>query len=84
LTVPFKLYNIGTEPLVIYEAQTSCGCAEASYPKRLLQPKREGVITIDYDSHKNTGYSEIYVTVVANTDSVMFHTLKFDVNVGIL
>ncbi len=80
-TAAFRFFNIGTNPLSILEVQTSCGCAKAEFPSRLIEPDGEGVITIKFDSHKNLGYSQIYVTVRANTEPIAFHTLIFDLNV---
>ncbi len=80
-TAAFRFFNIGANPLSILEVQTSCGCAKAEFPSRLIEPEGEGVITIKFDSHKNLGYSQIFVTVRANTEPVAFHTLIFDLNV---
>lgn len=80
-TAAFKFFNVGENPLSILEVQTSCGCAKADYPTRLIEPGGEGVIVIKFDSHKYLGYSEVFITVRANTDPVSFHTLIFDLNV---
>ena len=80
-TAAFRFFNIGANPLSILEVQTSCGCAKAEFPSRLIEPEGEGVITIKFDSHKNLGYSQIFVTVRANTEPIAFHTLIFDLNV---
>ena len=76
----FKFFNTGKNPLAILEVQTSCGCAVPEFPDRVIEPDGEGVISIQFDSHKYLGYSKIYVTVRANTEPA-FHTLIFDINV---
>ena len=76
----FKFFNTGKNPLAILEVQTSCGCAVPEFPDRLIEPDGEGVINIQFDSHKYLGYSKVYVTVRANTEPA-FHTLIFDLNV---
>ena len=36
---------------------------------------------MDYDSSKNIGYVEFYITIVANTEKDIFSSVKFDVSV---
>jgi hypothetical protein len=60
--------------------QTSCGCAKAEYTERVIEADGEGTIVIKFDSYKSLGYSQVYVTVRANTEPA-FHTLIFDLNV---
>ncbi len=80
-TASFKFFNTGDNPLSILEVQTSCGCAIADFPSRLIEPGGEGAIVIKFNSEKNIGYSQIFVTVRANTEPMVFHTLVFDLNV---
>jgi len=81
LSVEYKLYNRGTEPLIIYEVQASCGCIEVDYPKGSIGQDDFGFITLDYDSAKNIGFVEFFITIVANTEKDVFTTVKFDLNV---
>lgn len=64
--VIFKYYNTGENPLAVIEVQSSCGCAKVKYPDRLIEPEGEGAIEIAYDSYKNIGYSQVFITVVMN------------------
>ncbi|MBL7753795.1 MAG: DUF1573 domain-containing protein [Chitinophagaceae bacterium] len=80
LTATYRFFNTGQKPLAIIDVQTSCGCALAEYSDRLIQPEGEGTIVIEYNSDKNLGFTEIFTTVIANTEPSM-HTLHFDVNV---
>lgn len=81
LVVPFRYFNIGENPLAILEVQSSCGCAKVEYPDRLIEPEGEGVITVTYDSYKNIGYSQVFITVIMNTEPRTMHTLIFDLNI---
>lgn len=81
LTAQYKFYNRGNEPLIIYDVQASCGCIELDYPSTSIGKDDFGFIVLDYDSAKNIGYVEFYVTIVANTEKDIFTTLKFDLNV---
>ncbi|MBU3009987.1 DUF1573 domain-containing protein [Polaribacter vadi] len=81
LSAEYKFYNRGNEPLIIYDVQASCGCIEIDFPSTSIGKDDFGYITLDYDSAKNIGYVEFYVTIVANTEKDVFTTIKFDLNV---
>ncbi|MDD7913020.1 DUF1573 domain-containing protein [Polaribacter ponticola] len=81
LTASYKFYNRGNEPLIIYDVQASCGCIEVEFPSSSIGKDDFGFINIDYDSAKNIGYVEFYITIVANTEKDVFSTIKFDLTV---
>lgn len=81
LTAAFKIYNRGNEPLIVYDVQASCGCIEVDFPTGSIGKDDFGFIILDYDSAKNIGFVEFYVTIVANTEKDVFTTIKFDLNV---
>lgn len=81
LNVTYFYTNTGENPLVISEVQSSCGCAKVKFTDRPLEPGGEGNIEIAYDSYKNIGYSQVFITVIMNTTPVKMHTLVFDVNI---
>ncbi|MFC4269008.1 DUF1573 domain-containing protein [Polaribacter marinivivus] len=81
LTAAFQLYNRGNEPLIIYDVQASCGCIEIDFPETSIGKDDFGYIILDYDSAKNIGYVEFFVTILANTEGDVFTTIKFDLNV---
>lgn len=81
LNIAYKFYNRGAEPLIIYEVQASCGCIKIDYPKGSIGQDDFGFITLSYDSAKNIGYVEFFITIVANTEKDVFTTVKFDLNV---
>lgn len=81
LTAAYKIFNRGNQPLIIYDVQASCGCIEIDFPKNSIGKDDFGFIVLDYDSAKNIGYVEFYVTILANTEQDVFTTIKFDLNV---
>ena len=81
LTSVYQIYNRGNEPLIIYDVQASCGCIELDFPTGSIGKDDFGYIILDYDSAKNIGYVEFYVTILANTEKDVFTTVKFDLNV---
>lgn len=51
----FEFTNTGDEPLVILRMDTSCGCVDATYPRRPVAPGDKGEITITYDPKGQKG-----------------------------
>ena len=81
ITAAYKFYNRGNAPLIIYDVQASCGCITIDFPSNSIGKDDFGFITLDYDSAKNIGYVEFYITILANTENDVFNTIKFDLNV---
>lgn len=61
----FKFKNTGKEPLVISNAQPSCGCTVPQWPKDPVKPGETGVIKVKYDSNR-VGPFEKTITVTSN------------------
>jgi hypothetical protein len=81
LTATYKLYNRGNEPLILYDVQASCGCIDIDFPTSSIGKDGFGFIIVDYDSAKNIGFVEFFITILANTEKDVFTTVKFDLNV---
>ncbi len=81
LTAAYKIYNRGDEPLIIYDVQASCGCIDIHFPPSSIGKDDFAFIVVDYDSSKNIGYVEFFITVVSNTEKNIFTTIKFDTTV---
>ena len=62
----FKFTNTGKEPLLISNAQASCGCTIPSYPKEPIMPGKSGAIKVHYDSNRVGSFSK-EVTVTSNS-----------------
>lgn len=61
----FRFKNEGKEPLIITNAQGSCGCTVPDWPKEPIMPGQEGQIKIKYDT-KRAGAINKQVTITTN------------------
>lgn len=62
----FRFKNVGNEPLIISNAQSSCGCLSVKWPKEPIMPGKTGVITAHYDTQR-LGKFEKTFTVTSNS-----------------
>ncbi len=67
-TYVFKFTNAGKEPLVISNAQGSCGCTVPEYPKEPIAPGASSQIKVVYKPGMQQGNQAKTVTVTANTE----------------
>jgi hypothetical protein len=60
----FIFENTGDVPLVIINAQASCGCTSPSFPKEPILPGKKGVISVTYTTQGHLGNfrKSIYIT----------------------
>jgi hypothetical protein len=74
-TYSFK--NTGKEPLVISNAQGSCGCTVPKWPRDPIAPGKSGEIVVEFDTKGKAGDRNQKVTLTANTNPPQtFLTLK--------
>lgn len=64
----FKFTNNGEAPLIISDAQGSCGCTVPQYSSEPIPVGGEGEITVKFNSQGRTGNQVKYVTLTANTN----------------
>lgn len=62
----FKFKNIGNAPLVIKSVDVSCGCTFPSYPFLPIEPGKDGMIDVTFDSEHKVGRQKPTITVVTN------------------
>lgn len=67
VTHSYKFTNTGKEPLVISNAQGSCGCTVPEWPKEPIAPGKSGEIKVTFDSTGKNGPQSKRVTLTANT-----------------
>lgn len=48
----FRFTNVGTEPLIISNSQTSCGCTVTTWPKEPIMPGQSNEVRYTYDSNR--------------------------------
>jgi hypothetical protein len=66
-TYVFKFKNTGDKPLIISNAQGSCGCTVPTFPKEPIAPGKTGEINVVFDSKGKPGPQTKKVTITANT-----------------
>ena len=64
----FKFTNVGKEPLIISNAQGSCGCTTPVWPKEPIMPGASAVIKVHYATDR-IGAFEKTVTLTSNAET---------------
>jgi hypothetical protein len=64
----FTFKNTGEEPLLIENAQGSCGCTVPDFPKEPIMPGEEGVIKVKYSPGTQIGSQTKTVAITSNTE----------------
>lgn len=82
LELVFPIRNVGANPLVVNEIQTSCGCIIVDRKSRIIvPPEREHFLRLTYNSTKNVGLVEHTVWIYGNIAPAGVLKLRFDINV---
>lgn len=63
----FTFTNSGNKPLIISNANASCGCTVPNYPNDPVKPGDKGRIDVVFDSKGKSGQFNKSVTLMANT-----------------
>lgn len=75
----FTVTNIGKEPLIIEQANPTCGCTISDYTKEPIAPGKSGVINATYNAAA-MGHFEKHLTVkFAGIDEIKSITFTGDV-----
>ena len=75
----FEVTNISKEPLLIEQANPTCGCTISDYTKEPIAPGKTGTIKATYNA-KNVGMFEKHLTVkFAGIDELKSITIKGEV-----
>lgn len=69
VTYDFSFLNSGKEPLIITNAQGSCGCTVPSYPKEPIAKGAKAVIHVEFNSTGKMGMQDKTVTLTSNAKS---------------
>ena len=62
----FKFKNTGTEPLILSNVITSCGCTATEWPREPIAPGGTGEINATFNSKGKMGKQNKVITVVSN------------------
>ncbi|MEN8248389.1 MAG: DUF1573 domain-containing protein [Bacteroidota bacterium] len=76
----FKFENTGTNPLVITNVQSTCGCTATEWPREPILPGETGSIKVNYDSTGRYGRQNKVISVVSNAVSPL-NQVKITTNV---
>jgi hypothetical protein len=77
--VKFVLKNISNEPIIIEQANPTCGCTMGDYTKEPIAPGKEGFITATYNA-AGVGHFDKHLTVkLAGIDELKTITITGDV-----
>ena len=78
-TATITVTNIGTDPLLIDQAQPSCGCTVSDYTKSPIAPGKTGTITATYNAAALGPINKTLTVKFAGADDVKFVKLTGDV-----
>jgi archaellum component FlaG (FlaF/FlaG flagellin family) len=80
-TCTFEFKNTGNAPLIISNAQGSCGCTVPEWPKDPINPGKTAVIAVKYDT-KRPGAFNKNVTITSNAVNEPVKVIYIKGNVG--
>jgi Protein of unknown function (DUF1573) len=79
VTAKFLVTNVGTEPLIIEQANPTCGCTISDYTKAPIAPGKSGYINATYNA-AGVGHFDKHLTVkFAGVDELKSITISGDV-----
>ncbi|MGA0556408.1 DUF1573 domain-containing protein [Larkinella sp. VNQ87] len=67
VTYTFEFTNVGTDPVVISNAQPSCGCTTPDWTKSAVLPGQKGFVKATYNAAAMGAFNK-NVTVVSNAE----------------
>lgn len=62
----FEFENSGTEPLILSDVRTTCGCTAPQWPKEPLAPGAKASIKVVFNSTGKMGMQNKVITVMSN------------------
>ena len=65
----FEFANTGTAPVVISNAQASCGCTTPDWSKEPIMPGKSGFVKASFSSQGRPGNFSKTVTVISNSET---------------
>ncbi len=66
ISYSFKFKNTGEANLIISDARGSCGCTVPTYPKEPVEPGKDGLIEVTFNSEGKSGKQNKTVTLITN------------------
>ncbi len=62
----FEFENKGTEPLILSDIRTTCGCTVSEWPREPIAPGKKSNIKVRFNSTGKKGLQNKIVTVMSN------------------
>ena len=78
-TATFVVKNVGTEPLIIEQANPTCGCTMGDYTKAPIAPGKTGTITATYNAAAANHFDKHMTVKFAGVDELKSITITGDV-----
>ncbi|MBK8611814.1 MAG: DUF1573 domain-containing protein [Chitinophagaceae bacterium] len=78
-TATFVVTNIGKEPLLIEQANPTCGCTMGDYTKSPIAPGKTGTITATYNAAAMNHFDKHLTVKFAGVDEMKSITITGDV-----
>ncbi len=78
-TATFVVTNIGSEPLIIEQANPTCGCTMGDYTKSPIAPGKTGTITATYNAAAANHFDKHLSVKFAGVDALVSITITGDV-----
>jgi hypothetical protein len=63
----FKFTNKGKTPLILSNVRASCGCTVPEWPKEPIEPGKEGVIKVKYNTNSPGSFNK---SITVNSNAV--------------
>ena len=67
----FNLENTGTQPLIITNVQTTCGCTATEWPREPVLPGESASLKVNFNSAGKFGRQNKVISVISNAVSPM-------------
>ena len=78
-TATFVITNVGSEPLIIEQANPTCGCTMGDYTKSPIAPGKTGTITATYNAAAANHFDKHLTVKFAGVDELKSITITGDV-----
>ena len=67
----FKFENTGTQPLIITNVQTTCGCTASEWPREPVLPGTSADLKVNFNSAGKFGRQNKVISVISNSTAPM-------------
>lgn len=65
----FEVTNVGTAPVVISNAQATCGCTTPEWSRQPIMPGQKSTIKVGYDAQNRPGVIDKNITIYSNAEN---------------